>query len=74
MALSTGKKWKNGRTLQVGFMNGHREVQAKVKAYAQQWSQFANIRLDFVSGPDAEVRISFQPGDGSWSYIGTDTL
>ena len=74
MALITGKKWQNGRTLRVGFLDGDPAVHAKVKANAQQWSQYANVTFAFGPVADAEIRIAFDPGDGSWSYIGTDAL
>lgn len=73
LALITGKKWKNGRTLRVRFLEGRPEIQAKVKEHALQWCQFANIKLVFDDSPDAEIRIAFKT-DGSWSYIGTDNL
>ena len=73
LALATGKKWKNGRTLHVRFLGGAPEIQAKVKKYALQWCEHANIKLEFDDSPNAEIRISFQR-DGSWSYVGTDAL
>lgn len=73
LALLTGKRWKNGRTLRVRFLDGVPAVQAKVEQYAQAWAPHANIKLVFGSDPDAEIRISFLQ-EGSWSYIGTDTL
>src|SRR5689334_4613018 len=73
LALVTGKKWQNGRTLHVRFLEGVPQIQAKVKQFALQWTQFANIKLEFDNSPDAEIRIAFVK-DGSWSYIGTDNL
>jgi hypothetical protein len=73
IALVTGKKWQNGRTLHVRFLGGTAEVQAKVRQFAVQWSDFANITLAFDDSPNAEIRIAFVR-DGSWSYIGTDAL
>lgn len=73
MALLTGKKWKNGRTLRVHFMEGSPTVQAKVKEQAIKWMEFANINFQFVNDPTAEIRIAFKD-DGSWSYLGTDAL
>src|SRR5262245_62976665 len=73
MALLTGKKWKNGRTLRVHFMEGSQIVQAKVKEQALKWMDFANIAFQFVNDPSAEIRIAFKD-DGSWSYLGTDAL
>ena len=73
LALITGKKWQNGRTLHVRFLGGTAAMQAKVKQFALQWTQFANIKLEFDNSPNAEIRIAFER-DGSWSYIGTDNL
>jgi hypothetical protein len=73
LALITGKKWQNGRTLHVRFLEGRPEIKDKVKEKAVQWCQFANIKLVFDDSPDAEIRIAFK-SDGSWSYIGTDNL
>jgi hypothetical protein len=73
LALVTGKKWKNGRTLHVRFLEGPPEIRSKVRDKALQWCQFANIKLEFDDSPDAEIRIAFKT-DGSWSYIGTDCL
>lgn len=73
LALESGKKWSNGRTLKAAFLDGEPDVQARVEARAHTWSKYANIKFDFGSYPDAEIRISFAL-QGSWSYIGTDAL
>ena len=73
LALISGKKWANGRILKVTFMDGVAKVQAKVEKFAHTWSQFANIKFDFVNYHDAQIRISFNL-PGSWSYLGTDAL
>lgn len=74
MALVTQKLWQPGRTLKVRFLDGHPVVQEKVKQFALQWCEHANIQLDFGDHADAEIRISCTPGAGSWSYLGTDAL
>ncbi len=74
LALFTKKLWKPGRVLRVRFLGGNPELQQKVAAVAQQWSQFANIRFDFGNDPAAEIRVAFIPGKGSWSAVGTDSL
>jgi hypothetical protein len=73
MAGITGKKWMNGRTLRVTFLDGDPAVQTKVEHYARLWEPHANISLDFGGAADADIRISFEE-EGSWSYIGTDAL
>jgi len=74
MALVTGRKWKNGRTLRVSFMGGEPYVRDKVKDFAKGWCEHANLGFEFGSDPDADIRISFAPGEGSWSWIGTESL
>ncbi|MFH1085624.1 MAG: M12 family metallopeptidase [Chloroflexota bacterium] len=74
LALETRTLWRPGRTLRVHFLDGLPEVQAKVRQVAVEWMNHANIALEFVQDPNAEIRISFQADDGSWSYIGTDAL
>lgn len=75
MALVAGKKWRDGRTLGVYFMDGSAIQKARVQEQAVQWCKFANIKFDFTaSKANAHIRISFLADDGSWSYIGTDCL
>jgi serralysin len=74
MALVTGKKWAPGRVLRVHFLGGQQSIRQKVMGYAVEWMSYANIRLEFVNDPAAEIRVSFTLGDGSWSYLGTDAL
>ena len=31
----------------------------------------ANLKLQFVTAGDADIRIAFEQGNGSWSYLGT---
>lgn len=72
-AVITNAKWQPGQTLRVRFLDGDPIVQQKIEAVAHQWSQYTNIQFAFGNDPDAEIRISCQPG-GSWSYIGTGAL
>jgi Astacin (Peptidase family M12A) len=65
---------RNRRVLRVAFLEGQLAVQEKVMMYAHQWSQYANITFLFGNDPNAEIRIAFNPDDGSWSALGTDAL
>lgn len=71
-AMETRRRWPNGMTLRVHFIDGDPEVQRRVAAIASEWSQYANIHFEFGAGPDAEIRVAFKPNMGSWSYMGTD--
>lgn len=73
LALVKAKMWKPGRTLRCRFLDGDGVVQQKVRQYAAQWTEHANIRFDFGDDPRAEIRIAFSPGS-AWSACGTDCL
>lgn len=65
--------WPRGTTLTIKFLEGDPGLTKRVAAVAQEWTGpgMANLRFQFTDGGDADVRIAFQPGRGSWSYIGT---
>jgi len=66
------KMWVNGSNLRVRFMGGTQTERAIAKEQAKWWTQHANLTFDFNNAPDAEIRISFNPPDGAWSWVGTD--
>ncbi|HUU33504.1 MAG TPA: pre-peptidase C-terminal domain-containing protein [Vicinamibacterales bacterium] len=70
--IPIGKLWMNGTTLRVRFLGGTAAQQAKARQQALWWTQHANLTFDFNNAPDAEIRVSFDAGDGAWSYVGTD--
>ncbi len=74
MTAVISKKWANGRTLRVRFLGGSEHLRLKVIRYAQEWERYVNLRFFFVDSGPAEIRISFTPNIGSWSYVGTDCL
>lgn len=67
-----GKSWMNGSTLHVRFIGGTAKQRATVVEQAGWWSQVCNLTFVFDDAPNAEIRISFDPDDGAWSYVGTD--
>jgi serralysin len=73
LALLAAKKWENGRTLRVRFLDGDPVLHMKVEQYVHVWSQHANIKFRFGADSRAEIRIAFQAG-GSWSRLGNDAL
>ena len=84
LAIDQTKFWENGQVIKVRFLNGSDFVQQKVITYAKEWEQYANIKFDFVTSGNADVRIEINvdvDGDGigdgdnsSWSNIGRDAL
>jgi len=79
-------KWVNGTALRYYFFKGNdgapdewavpAEQQAVIREAFDTW-QKVGIGLSFQETPDrsdAEIRIGFLTGDGSWSYVGRDIL
>lgn len=73
ITLLTGKYWgAAGRDFGVTFLDtGDAALKAKILAYANKWSKYANVR--FRESSQGEVRVSTQ-NSGYWSYLGTDIL
>lgn len=74
LALWKSRMWANGKNLRVKFLGGDKYLHDKVIYYAKKWEDFANIKFNFIANGNAEIRISFMQGKGSWSYVGTDAL
>jgi hypothetical protein len=55
-------------------MGGTQEQKALAQEQAGWWSEHANLKFEFRDAADAQIRISFDPADGAWSYVGTDCL
>jgi len=73
-ALAKARRWRNGRTLKVRFLEGDPGLQTRVATCAKEWMTYANIAFDFGNHAGAEIRVAFQQGAGSWSAVGTDAL
>lgn len=74
LAMPSSLFWPNGKRLRVRLDGGSDLVRKKVKQYATEWENFANIDFRFVgAGQDAEIRVTFTPG-GSWSHVGIGNL
>ena len=43
----------------------------QVKQYATEWERLANIKFDWVTSGEADIRISFSADNTCWSYIGS---
>lgn len=68
-----GKYWRVGETIEV-YMDGTDFEKNMVKEIFRELT-FINIKFVYVNNPnESDVRISFQRGIGSWSYVGTDCL
>jgi hypothetical protein len=74
MAIVRLKKWPPGATLRCRFLDGSQVQRERAIQVALRWETVANVRLQFVQSGDAEVRIAFRKGEGSWSAVGNDCL
>lgn len=66
--------WAPASLIRVKFLDGDPALQAKVRDVAKRWTglDMANLMLNFVpADQDADIRVAFTPGAGSWSYLGT---
>lgn len=72
LALEKGKFWTNGQTLKVKFLSGSNSQKEFVKKTCVEWSLYANLKFEFVESGQSDIRITFDEGDGAWSYVGTD--
>ncbi len=68
------KRWVNGSTIRIRFLEGSDSQKDMVRQIAPEWTQHANLDFVFTDDPSAEIRVTFDPRDGAWSYVGTDNL
>lgn len=70
------KKWANGTVLHYAFIDTpDAETASVIAAAADEWMRYANIRFVREDSPEnAEIRIAFSEGGGTWSFIGRDSL
>jgi len=73
-AILDAVKWDPSATITICFLEGDVSLQNRVKNVALEWTEFANLNLSFVQQPPADIRIRFEPGQGSWSYLGKQCL
>lgn len=69
-----GLYWSNGSTIRVKLMGGSIYVKNKVRQYASEWTQHANLDFQFVNYGQADIRVSFVQNGSSWSVIGKQAL
>ena len=69
------KYWATGKVLRIFFMDNTNQGRCqKVLEIAKQWEKYANLKLvEVFQQSESDIRISFDPSLGSWSYIGTES-
>lgn len=59
------------QTISYFFMGGNHLQHEKVTQAIEEWTWYANVEfVEAFSAEESNVRITFDPDDGSWSYIG----
>jgi Astacin (Peptidase family M12A) len=76
IAVDVRFKWPEvGKTFKIKFLEGDPYVIGKVKEKFDLWLPYASrIKYEYVADGDADVRIAFNPDQGSWSYVGKEIL
>lgn len=75
IAVLTTKYWgPAGVSLSVSFMDGpSKALRDRILSHMNAWGRKANVRFRYTAS-QGQVRIARVPGDGYWSYVGTDIL
>jgi len=71
-AILKGMMWDQGRTIKVEFLEGTQEQKDWVKKIVTETftPDLINLKWDFDHGGRGDIRITFDPNGGAWSYIG----
>jgi len=73
-ALLTASHWNPSQVLRIKFKGGTVDARKDLMEAAKIWQTYANIRFKQVLVGQAEIRVTFDPRSGSWSYLGTQCL
>jgi hypothetical protein len=72
-AVFDGVRWTQDDLIRVRFLGGDPSLCRRIQLVAERWIApgMANLSFNWVDSGDAEIRIAFIQGEGSWSYLGT---
>jgi len=66
-----GKYWDRGYTLKIKFLNGDSNQINLMKSVIEEMTSPISLKVEYVE-EGSDIRISFNYGYGSYSYLGTD--
>lgn len=71
-AIINWPRWSPGQVIKIKFLDGDDATHQKVKRIANEWTNYANLKFEYVDvNEDADIRIGFQTGtSGAWSFLG----
>ena len=67
-----GRLWDNGSTLKIKLLGGTTQQRRYFTDAVLEWEKVVNLKFSYVTTGNADLRVSFVSGSGSWSYIGKD--
>lgn len=67
-----GKYWPQNQTIQVGFIGGTASQRKYVTDAFALWQDLINLKITYPEVGPYKIRVAFNSGSGSWSYVGTD--
>ncbi|MCL3882683.1 GDSL-type esterase/lipase family protein [Marivita sp. GX14005] len=73
-AVLESAKWPFNSVIRIRFLEGSDHLKERVQHHARAWiaEDMAALTFEFIDSGDADIRIAFIPGAGSWSLLGTD--
>lgn len=73
-AVSNEAKWPLNAEIRIRFLEGSDHLKARVRHYAEAWIAPGMAALSFrwVDRGEADIRVAFRQGNGSWSMLGTE--
>lgn len=72
-ALLKDARWEPRSVIRVKFVDdADAALKQRVREVAERWTApgMADLTLNFIEQGNAEIRIAFRQGKGSWSYLG----
>lgn len=72
----SSRLWVNGTVLRYAFVDTPDvETASVIESAADEWMKHANIQFVHTDSlADADIRIGFSDGQGTWSFVGRDNL
>lgn len=74
LVLETGKLWAIRKRLKINFLGGSAALRGQVQRVVMDWEPHTCVSFEFGNHASPDIRISFEPDKGHWSWVGTDAL
>lgn len=77
LAVVKEAMWTPGQEITIGFINGDQYQVSTARYIMSVWMDYANVDMKFIEPGSPRipmVRVAFNEGNGSWSYVGKQCL